>query len=120
LELSGDLALLKMNAQTPTSPTIVVNVDERVAHALALESAVNLYHIAQEATTNALRHSGCSHLDISVEGSTGRLLLVVQDDGCGIQDNATKMRDLGIKSMETWAELRGGELRLLPNEPPGD
>jgi signal transduction histidine kinase len=117
--LKGALALLKMDIQTPTSPTVTVDVDERAVCALSLESAVNLYRIAQEATTNALRHSGCSRIDISVEETTTGLLLVVQDDGCGIQHDATKKCGLGIKTMATRAELLGGELDVLPNEPRG-
>ena len=65
--LAGALALLKLDAETLRGPTVAVSVHESFARKLPLDMAVNLYRIAQEATTNALRHSGASHIDISVE-----------------------------------------------------
>ena len=84
--LAGALALLKLDVETLRGPTVVVSVDEPFARGLPLDMAVNLYRIAQEATTNALRHSGASHIDILVEVCGEGLLLAIQDDGCGIQD----------------------------------
>jgi signal transduction histidine kinase len=81
--------------------------------------AVNLYRIAQEATTNALRHSGASHIDISVEVCGEGLLLAIEDDGCGIRDIGSESWGLGIRSMASRAEWLGGEFRLLPVTPQG-
>jgi signal transduction histidine kinase len=92
----------------------VVSVDEPFARELPLDVAVNLYRIAQEATTNARRHSGASHIDISVEVCREGLLLAIQDDGCGIRDIGGDSWGLGIKSMASRAEWLGGELSLLP------
>jgi signal transduction histidine kinase len=54
--LAGALALLKLQVETLGGPIVVVSVDELFARELPLDMAVNLYRIAQEATTNALRH----------------------------------------------------------------
>ena len=97
----------------------MVTADERIVRALPLDMAVNLYRIAQEATANALRHSGASHIDISVEVCREGLLLVIQDDGCGIQDRASELCGLGIRSMVSRAEWLGGGLSLLPSLPRG-
>jgi signal transduction histidine kinase len=112
--LAGALALLKLDVETVRGPTVVVSVDEPFARELPLDMAVNLYRIAQEATTNALRHSGASHIDISVEVCGEGLLLAIQDDGCGIRDIGSESWGLGIRSMASRAEWLGGELRLLP------
>lgn len=117
--LAGALALLKLDVETPTGPTIVVSVDERFARELPLDMAINLYRIAQEATANALRHSGASHIDISVEICGEGLLLAIQDDGCGIGDKGSELRGLGIESMVSRAESLGGELNFLPSSPHG-
>jgi signal transduction histidine kinase len=117
--LAGALALFKLDAETLKGPVIVVAVDERMARALPLDMEVNLYRIAQEATANALRHSGSSHIDISVEVSAQECLLGNQDDGCGIPDGDTAVCGLGIKSMVSRAEWLGGELKLLPRSPRG-
>jgi|SRR6266404_3542467 len=90
-----------------------------MARALPLDMEVNLYRIAQEATANALRHSGASHIDMSVEVSAQEFLLVIQDDGCGVPEGGTALCGLGIKSMVSRAQWLGGELKLLPRSPRG-
>jgi signal transduction histidine kinase len=112
--LAGALAMLKVDMETPRGPTIAISVDEPFARELPLPMALNLYRIAQEATTNALRHSGASHIDISVEAVGEGLLLAIQDDGCGIRDAGNESWGLGITSMASRAQWLGGELRLLP------
>ena len=112
--LVGALALLKLDVEKLRGSTVVVSVDEPFARELPLDMAVNLYRIAQEATTNALRHSGASHIDISVEVCGEGLLLAIQDDGCGIRDIGSESWVLGIRSMASRAKWLGGELRLLP------
>jgi len=117
--LAGALALLKLDVEALKGPTVMVSVDEPFARELPLDMAVNLYRIAQEATTNALRHSGASHIVISVEACGEGFLLAIQDDGCGIQDIGSESWGLGIRSMASRAERLGGELRLLPGTPRG-
>ena len=117
--LAGALALLKLGVETPGGPTVVVSVDERFSSELPLGMAVNLYRIAQEATANALRHSGASHIYISAEVCHEVLLLAIQDDGCGIRAIGKELWGLGINSMASRAEWLGGEFRLLPATPQG-
>jgi signal transduction histidine kinase len=108
------LALLKLDVETLNGPTIVISVDEPFARELPLYIAVNLYRIAQEATANALRHSGASHIDISLQPFGEGLSLVIQDDGSGIRDIGSGSKSLGIGSMASRAKWLGGELKLLP------
>lgn len=117
--LAGALDLLKQDLQTLKGPTFAVRVDERISRELPLDRAVNLYRIAQEATANALRHSGASHIDISLERSDRGLSLVIQDDGCGIQEGASELPGLGIKSMMSRAEWLGGKLEFVRTSPRG-
>jgi signal transduction histidine kinase len=117
--LAGALRLLKQDLDTLRGPTIAVTVDERISRELPLDRAVNLYRIVQEATANALRHSGASHIDISVESTDRGLSLVIQDDGCGIPDGAGKLSGLGIKSMMSRAEWLGGKISLMRTSPRG-
>jgi signal transduction histidine kinase len=118
--LAGALALLKADVEAlKGGPAVVVFVEDRFTRELPLDMAVNLYRIAQEATANALRHSGASHIYISTEVCDEGLLLAIQDDGCGIRYNGSELTGLGIKSMAARAELLGGELRLLPGTPRG-
>lgn len=108
------LALLKLDVETRSGPTVVVSVDEPFARELTLDIAVNLYRIAQEATTNVVRHSAASHIHISLEVYGEQLLLAIQDDGCGIRDIGSESWGLGMRSMASRAQWLGGELRLMP------
>jgi signal transduction histidine kinase len=117
--LAGALALLKLDVEALGGPTVVVSVEERLSRGLPVDMAVNLYRIAQEATANAARHSGASHIYISAEVCNEVLFLAIQDDGCGIPAIGSELWGLGIKSMASRAEWLGGEFRLLPGTPQG-
>jgi len=117
--LAGALALLKLDVEALGGPTVVLSVEERCSRVLPLDMAANLYRIAQEATANAVRHSGASHIYISAEVGDEVLLLSIQDDGCGLRAIGSELWGLGIKSMASRAEWLGGEFRLLPGTAQG-
>jgi signal transduction histidine kinase len=48
------------------------------------EVEYNLVRIAQEAITNAVKHSGCRSVEVALEGDAHQLVLAVRDDGSGI------------------------------------
>src|SRR3954453_5650149 len=60
---------------------IRVNVDPSLKVEPALAAA--LYQIAQEAVENAVQHSHCSALDISLKTNRGGIVLEVRDNGRG-------------------------------------
>jgi two-component system, NarL family, sensor histidine kinase UhpB len=68
-----------------------------------------LYRVAQEALTNALRHSRCSEVRISLLPVGDQLVLQVSDDGIGLP---AVRREGGIGGMRERAQLIGGELSL--------
>ena len=71
----------------------------------------DLYRIAQEAITNALRHARASEIGVVVERHEGRLRLVVEDDGAGFDAESAESRDrLGLIGMRERAESLGGKL----------
>jgi signal transduction histidine kinase len=117
--LSGALAQLKQDVEALGGPTVAVSVEERFSHGLPLDMAVNLYRITQEATANAVRHSGASHIYISAAVCDEVLLLAIQDDGCGLRSIGSELWGLGIKSMVSRAEWLGGEFTLLSGAPQG-
>lgn len=79
--------------------------------------SVQLYRIAQEAVTNAIKHSDCEliQVDLSLEGEI--LTLSVRDDGKGMQpdDDSTGM---GLFTMRRRAEIIGADFDLHAS--PGD
>jgi signal transduction histidine kinase len=97
---------------------ISLHVDDRIPGDPARDAEV--LRIAQEALQNALRHSQAAHVDVSVQGKDGRLVLEVADDGVGFRPAVPELRArrLGLTSMEERAQRIGGrlEIRSAPGE----
>ena len=75
------------------------------------ELATQLYWVAREAVTNALKHAEPRNVRIELQTTGAYLRLKVEDDGRGLRHDA--MRDgIGLKVMAKRAELAGGTLRV--------
>lgn len=61
------------------------------------EVEIVVYRVAQEALTNAARHSGASAMHLALAASDGTLALAVRDDGRGIGDAAPGAGLLGMR-----------------------
>lgn len=67
--------------------------------------ALNLYRIAQEAISNALRHSETQQIDVHFGNNGEHYRLVISDNGIGfLHQNTNDKNTLGIRSR---AELIG-------------
>lgn len=75
------------------------------------EVATHLYHIAQEAITNAVKHGKArsAHLDLQVRDD--HLVLTIRDDGAGFEPTS-KPRGIGLRIMGHRANLLGGTLSV--------
>lgn len=106
--------------------------DEAQSLALPPETATQVCRVAQEALSNALRHSRASRVELRVAAQDrGRLLaLEVRDDGRGLQPSAAapaEVADLtvaghlgkGLRSMHSRAEAIGGDLDISGVAPYG-
>ncbi|CAM5609353.1 Oxygen sensor histidine kinase NreB OS=Streptomyces albaduncus OX=68172 GN=FHS32_003732 PE=4 SV=1 [Streptomyces griseoloalbus] len=78
----------------------------------AQEEAV--LRVAQEALHNALRHSGGTHVDVTLERRGNGAVLRVGDDGGGFDPHAVRRagRHLGLVSMRDRASGVGGRLTV--------
>jgi PAS domain S-box-containing protein len=74
-----------------------------------------LFHIAQEAIENAVRHAACSAIEIAVKSSRNGPSLEVRDNGRGFDsaDLASGRRGLGLLSMEHYAAQAGLSLSIV-------
>lgn len=81
-------------------------------------TAEHLYQIAREAVGNALAHSGASRLEITLSRQpSGEVLLVVQDDGRGIQQApAAEERITGLEMARYRAALIGARLEIASEQ----
>jgi two-component system, NarL family, sensor histidine kinase UhpB len=78
---------------------------------LAPDVQLVVYRVAQEAISNALRHSGANSVRVSLMRENGEVELRVGDDGHGFTfEQATS--GLGLAGMRERALLVGGDLRV--------
>jgi two-component system sensor histidine kinase NreB len=80
--------------------------------------ATQLYRIAQEAVTNAVRHSHASRISITLARAGARLSLCVQDNGRGLPGAAGAKQGLGLGTMGFRGRLIGANLDIT-SEPGG-
>jgi signal transduction histidine kinase len=81
--------------------------------------AAQLYKIAQEAVTNAIKHGKARRIGIGLVHHSARIVLTIHNDGTpfpGLQDPATGM---GLKIMNYRAGLIGARLEFKGDGSPG-
>jgi PAS domain S-box-containing protein len=76
--------------------------------------ATHLYRIAQEAVSNALRHSGAKNIRIALDQEQGQAVLSIEDDGRGLPASAPQAAGMGLRTMRYRAGLIGGKLEMGP------
>jgi signal transduction histidine kinase len=79
------------------------------------EVGMHLYRIAQEAMTNAIKHSGGKRIEIILTVSEESLALEVADDGLWINPDSDKDNGLGLKTMSYRAQQIGARLDIISN-----
>ncbi len=77
---------------------------------LAPEVELAVYRIAQEALTNAVRHSGCTRVRVRLAEEDGAVYLRVADDGRGL--GRQPRSGGGVRGMRERALMIGGRLVL--------
>ncbi|MEP0548900.1 MAG: PAS domain S-box protein [Rhodothermales bacterium] len=83
---------------------------------LRSEVAMQLYRIAQEAVTNALRHAEATRVTISLSVEGDAVVLTVEDDGRGLAGTPRPQeRGLGLQTMAYRARMIGGKFDLRAN-----
>ena len=83
---------------------------------LAHDAALDVYRVAQEALTNAVRHGHAEHVEIGLACDDESLTLTVHDDGDGIPDGQHKDLDgMGLRTMRARARRLGGRLDIRPH-----
>src|SRR5580658_3519468 len=81
--------------------------------------ATHLYHIAQEAVNNAIKHGNPQSVLIQLSAEQGRGTLLVKDDGTGIADNPANSQGMGLHIMNYRAGVIGGALEVRRDSPRG-
>ena len=112
--------LLRQLAEATTGRSrIPVEVSSEMQCTLAPNVQVALYRIAQEALNNVAKHSGASHVQVTLrchpgeDERSGRIDLVIEDNGCGFRaDERPPTGHLGLGIMEERAVGVGARVQI--------
>lgn len=85
---------------------------------LSAEVETGVYRIAQELVNNIMKHAQAKHVDVQLLRNNGALILIVEDDGIGI-DPALARRGLGMLNLQDRARILHGTIELSANSPHG-
>ena len=96
----------------PTYPDIAFDVDENIEQNITLASitALHVLRIVQEAVHNAIKHSGCSGIRISIS-SCSPLIISITDNGSGMPD--APVYGEGLKNMQARAIEVGWQVTIM-------
>jgi signal transduction histidine kinase len=110
-------ALAELAAQTTELHGVACTFDCRQPVQLAdNHTATQLYCIAREAVTNALKHAQARNITISLASDDGALVLSVVDDGVGFSEPPVDTRGMGLKTMRYRVGLIDAHLAIVPRE----
>ena len=83
-------------------------------------TAFNLYRIAQESISNAVKHGKASQVDILLNREGNNFRLHIEDNGVGFSNTAgnekIEEKGMGIHTMRYRAHISGGELNITKSE----
>ncbi len=124
-------AFCELAGQLSESHKIEIVVDATAIDALDRQAQVSLYRIAQEATTNAVKHAGGSRIDVTARTlEKGGIELCVADNGRGAHEeelqrggmhrgvDAMRERAWGVGGTMTFEETTGGGCTVRVIVPP--
>jgi len=76
------------------------------------ETETAIYRIVQEALTNIVRHAQATRVDVLLERRGDNLVVVVEDNGVGIDQTHAHSDQLGVVGMHERAEMLGGQITI--------
>jgi signal transduction histidine kinase len=79
--------------------------------------ATHLYHIAQEAVNNAIKHGHAKNILIRLFSGDRQGTLVIKDDGVGIERPVAPHAGVGLHIMNYRAGMIGGNLEVRREQP---
>jgi signal transduction histidine kinase len=118
IEVDGDVdglrhALGRLAATTSSLGAVTCTVEEDGAVPMRdTRVATELYRIAQEAVTNALRHADARNIVIRLAANDGATMLTVTDDGRGLSKKHGDKRGIGLRIMRYRAQSIGASVTV--------
>jgi signal transduction histidine kinase len=78
------------------------------------EVATHLYRIAQEALSNALKHSSAPHVEVGLKREGNAVKLTIEDDGVGLPSKVAEhgKSGMGLSTMRYRGRAMGANLEI--------
>lgn len=86
---------------------------------LPQNTMVQLYKIAQEAVSNAIKHGKATHVAVGLTSHNQQLQLTIRNDGVPFSPPATAKDRMGLRIMNYRANTIGATLEIVPREKSG-
>jgi PAS domain S-box-containing protein len=80
-----------------------------------ISAATHLYHIAQEAVNNAMKHGKARNVVLRLAAADGHGELLIIDDGIGIAEERQSTLGMGLNIMSYRSSMVGGRLEVRKN-----
>ena len=118
IDSGGLMAALEELAQS-TARAFEVACDFRYDNPVQVADnklSVQLFRVAQEAVSNAVKHGQARRVDIHLARQNGNIVLNIRDNGVGIPDLPSKGTGMGLLTMSHRAQMLGGTLKIEPRQ----
>lgn len=80
---------------------------------LSQEKCVHLYHVISELTTNAIKYSTASEIEIKIyQESKDQITLIVSDNGIGFDELLVSKKGFGLNNIKTRVEQMNGSIKI--------
>ncbi|WP_066192247.1 MULTISPECIES: sensor histidine kinase [Gracilibacillus] len=73
---------------------------------------VALFRLIQESIQNAIKHAEADQIKVLLEVSAEKVIVLVEDDGEGFDQNQKKEKSFGLIGMQERVEMLEGEIRI--------
>jgi signal transduction histidine kinase len=122
LETGGFISALRQLTDFTQSSSEVKCIFQMTARLHIRDKAIilHLYRIAQEAISNALKHSNAKNIVVKLAGSNDNYTFSIEDDGIGFSLKGMNInRTFGLRSMQCRADLIKAQIELIKNQDGG-
>ena len=113
-----ELLLAEFKANTLMAVTFTAQAEADTQ--LTPDARLALFHITQEALSNAVKHSRASGMEVRLVREDGAVILSVKDNGQGLVESEVERRmGHGLQNMHDRAKAVGGSITIGPVETGG-
>jgi two-component system sensor histidine kinase UhpB len=89
---------------------VEISVSSELDGRLVLSVESLLFHVAQEALQNVVRHARAGRVDVVLSGTAGIARMSIRDDGIGFRPE--EPRGLGLRGIQERLDVSGGSMTM--------